>query len=143
MENRTISIPFGMLIPMIFGKFYCHKCGTRLKWHAVKRTVKPGDPDYFEHNKIGRGKVMIGDVEVSEYDLQCPKCGHCVGYDAQRVISKIQKRYDKKILTDKEVQDHAKEAKAMLARETAIWSAVLAVVVLLAIFVLAYFGIGR
>ena len=143
MENKILSIPFGMVIPMIFGKFYCQKCGTRLKWHAVKRTVKPGDPDYFEHNKIGRGKVMIGDVEVSEYDLQCPKCGHCVGYDAQRVISKIQKRYDKKILTDKEVQDHENEAKAALARQTAVWSAVLAVVILLVIFVLAYFGIGK
>lgn len=143
MENKILSIPFGMLIPMVFGKFYCHKCGERLKRNPVKRTVKPGDPDYFEHNKIGRGKVMIGDVEVTEYDLKCPNCGHCIGYDAQRIVAKIQKKLSKKTLTDRDLQEHTAEAKAKMARETAILSAVLAVVVLLAIFVLAYFGIGR
>ena len=142
MENKILSIPFGMFIPIAFGKFYCHKCGERLKRNSVKRTVKPGDPDYFEHSKIGH-RFMDGDVEVTEYDLKCPNCGHCVGYDAQRIVAKIQKKFSKKTLTDRDLQEHTAEAKAKMARETAILSAVLAVVVLLAIFVLAYFGIGR
>ena len=55
----------------------------------------------------------------------------------------IQKNLGKKVLTEEELQDHIKEAKAMVMRGAEIWGAALAVIVLLAIFVLAYFGIGR
>ena len=37
----------------------------------------------------------------------------------------IQKNLGKKVLTEEELQNHIKEAKAMLMRETAIWGAAL------------------
>lgn len=67
MKNRTVSIPVGMMTK----KFCCCKCGERLSRKSRTWTVRPGDPDYRKHSKIGRMHV-IGEVEVTEYDFQCP-----------------------------------------------------------------------
>lgn len=99
MKNKSFSIPIGMVIK----KFYCHKCGERLTKRANTRTVKPGESDYKKYNKISRRTYMIGDVEVTEYDFQCPSCGNIIGYDEQCLVRKIQKRLRKNILSKDEI----------------------------------------
>ena len=91
MKNKSVSI----LIGMVTKKFYCHKCGERLSKHPKTRTVKPGDPDYRKHNRINHRTHMIGDVEVTEYDFQCPACGNVIEYDEQCVIGKIKSSFVK------------------------------------------------
>ena len=137
MENRSVSIPFGM----VFGKFYCHKCGARLKKHPVKRTVRPGDPDYKEHSKTGK-MFMVGDVEVTEYDFRCPQCEHEIVYKDQRMVAKIQKNLGKKVLTEEEINEHTQAAKALLARDATICK-ILFAVAFLALSMLVFYLKGR
>ena len=101
MSNKAVSVPIGMLLK----KFYCHKCGEHLKKCSKTRTVTPGDPDYREHSSINRTH-MVGDIELTEYDFECPVCGNIVDYEEQRIIGKIQKRLGKKLLSEDEISDN-------------------------------------
>lgn len=91
----SIQIPAGML----FRKFYCHRCGERLKRQAKKRIVTPQDPDWHKHNRVGRIQFFEGDVEVTEYDFCCPCCGQITTYDAQVQYRYIQKKHDTSVLS--------------------------------------------
>ena len=116
MKNKSTSIPVAMLTK----KFYCHKCGERLSKHPKTRLVKRGDPDYKKYNRIGRAR-MIGDVEVTEYDFQCPSCGNITKYDEQCVIEKIQKKLDKTILSEGEISEHKADAKEEIDKKAKIF----------------------
>ena len=92
-------MPAGMLF-----KRFCHHCGMRLEKCANTRTVKRGDSDYEEHRRIGRNRV-IGDVEVTEYTgYECPNCKNQIAYDEQIIISNIQKKLGKKVLSEEEIE---------------------------------------
>ena len=99
MKNKKNTMPAGMLF-----KRFCHHCGTRLEKCANTRTVKRGDSDYEEHRRIGRTRV-IGDVEVTEYTgYECPNCKNQIAYDEQIIISNIQKKLGKKVLSEEEIE---------------------------------------
>ena len=115
MKNKSASIPMGM----VFGKFYCSDCGERLEKHPRKRVVRRGDPDYREHRRVGRMR-MVGDIEVTEYDFKCPCCEKITSYDDQRVIAVIQKDLGKKTLSPVEMTKHAQQAEAKIERKTKI-----------------------
>lgn len=90
-SGYSLSIPFAML----FRKFYCHKCGTRLKRQKVTRTLNPGDPGYeavkdriFDNHEIV-GKP--GTVSVSEYVFACPVCHSTITLKEQESIAARQK----------------------------------------------------
>ena len=116
MKNKQTSIPIGMLTK----KFLCHKCGERLSKHPKTRLVKRGDPDYEKYNRIGHAR-MIGDVEVTEYDFQCPSCGNITEYGEQCVIEKIQKTLDKSILSEEEISEHKANAKEEIDKKAKIF----------------------
>ena len=40
--GATASIP----VAMLFKKYYCHRCGERLKRQKVTETLDPGAPGY-------------------------------------------------------------------------------------------------
>ena len=108
MKNKKSTMPAGMLF-----KRFCHHCGTRLEKCANTRTVKPGDSDYKEHRRIGTHRTrFIGDVEVTEYTgYECPNCKNQIAYDEQIIISNIQKKLGKKVLSEEEIikeEDRAK-----------------------------------
>ena len=106
--RKTYSIPMGM----VFGKFYCHKCGAKLKNTPVKeRTVHPGDPDWFRESKIGNTHYL-GSVEKYEYQFKCPSCAHEMDYDAQCICKQMQKILAKRVLSDQEIKDYLPQAKA-------------------------------
>ena len=115
MKNKSASIPMGM----VFGKFYCPDCSERLVKHPRKRVVRPGDPDYREHRRVGRMR-MVGDIEVTEYDFKCPCCEKITSYDDQRVIAVIQKDLGKKTLSPVEMTKHIQQAEAKIERKTKI-----------------------
>ena len=112
MKNKSASIPMGM----VFCKFYCSDCGERLVKHPRKRVVRRGDPDYREHRRVGRMR-MIGDIEVTEYDFKCPCCEKITSYDDQRMIAVIQKDLGKKILSSVEITKHTQQAEAKIERK--------------------------
>ena len=87
-------------------KLYCHKCGDLLMRHANTRILKPGDPDYKKHRRFGRGTYIIGDIELTEYDLECMTCKTYISYDEQRPIMMVQKELGKNILSDEELEVH-------------------------------------
>ena len=114
--RKSYSIPMGM----VFGKFYCHKCGGKLKNTPVKdRTVHPGDPDWFNESKIGN-KHYLGSVEKYEYIFSCPSCGHEMDYHTQCTYKQIQKILDKKVLSDQEIEEHKAWANAIQDRKDTI-----------------------
>ena len=133
MKNFSVTIPIGM----IFHKFYCHKCGSRLEKSARKRTVRRGDPDYKKYRKIGDSYV-IGDIEVTQYDFLCPSCGEITGYDEQCILGYIQKRTGGHVLSSSEITAGKEEATQHLQRKKVfakVFSAILAAaVVILALY---------
>lgn len=105
---------------MVFKKFYCHKCGERLGRHPTTRTVSRGDADYKEYNRIGGRYHLIGDVEVTEYDFQCPACGKIIEYDEQCVVAKLQKQTGEKLISEQAISEIRDSVKAKMDRNAKI-----------------------
>ena len=137
MKNKAVSIPMGMLIK----KFYCHKCGERLRRHHKTRIVKRGDPDYNKHNIDGI--YTSGDIEVTEYDFQCPSCGNIIEYDEQCVIENIQKRLDKNVLSEEEFANHKASAKKQVDRKSKISNVIFttSIICVIILALILYFAI--
>ena len=105
--RKSYSIPMGM----VFGKFYCHKCGEKLKNVPVlDRTVHPGDPGWLKESKIGNTHYL-GSVEKYDYQFTCPSCGHEMDYSKQCTYKQIQKMLGKRVLSDQEIEDHLPKAR--------------------------------
>lgn len=106
--RKSYSIPMGM----VFGKFYCHKCGEKLKNVPVlDRTVHPGDSGWLKESKIGNTHYL-GSVEKYDYQFKCPSCGHEMDYSKQCTYKQIQKMLGKRVLSDQEIEDYLPAAKA-------------------------------
>ncbi len=134
MKNTSVSIPMGMVTK----KFYCHKCGERLGKHSKTRTLSPGDPDYRKHNRINHRTHMIGDVEVTEYDFECPSCGNIIEYDEQCVIKKIQKQLHKSTLSEEEILNNRGKAEEMMDRNAKVFKVIFTVIALAVIGLILY-----
>ena len=114
--SKSYSIPMGM----VFGKFYCHKCGQKYKNNPITRTVRPGDPDHRRASKIGTKTYMVGDVELTEYNFKCPFCDHEIDYDTQCVYKLIQKKLGRRVLIDEEIKEYKPWANAAQDKRDAI-----------------------
>ena len=134
MKNKSVSIPMGMVTK----KFYCHKCGELLGKHPKTRTLSPGDPDYRKHNRINRKTHIIGDIEVTEYDFQCPACKNVIEYDEQCVVRKIQKQLRKNILSDEEVLNNRGKVEDSMNRNAKVFKVIFSVVALAVIGLILY-----
>ena len=137
MENKSVSIPMGMVTK----KFYCHKCGERLGKHSKTRTISPGAPDYRKHNRINHRTHMIGDVEVTEYDFQCPACGNIIEYDEQCVVGKIQKRFRKNILSEEDILNNRGKVEDTMHRNAKIFKVFFTLIALAVIGLIIYSNI--
>ena len=140
--RKSYSIPMGM----VFGKFYCHKCGEKLKNVPVmERTVHPGDSDWFKESKIGNTHYL-GSVEKYDYQFKCPSCGHEMDYHTQCTYKQIQKILGKNTLSDQEIKEYlpaAKQAeeKRQKITEIVVFS-IIGVVAVATIIVYLLFGKG-
>lgn len=80
---------------------------------------------------------MIGDIELTEYDFQCPSCERITEYDEQCAIGKVQKRLRKHILLQEEIDENIDQAKTVIAKQRKIRGiAVKIVSFALAVFIL-------
>ena len=73
---------------MVFKKYHCAKCGTKLKNEKTHRVVTKDDRDYYQYHDLGT--FPHRDYDVYEYRFACPKCGARVSFDEQRIIAGIQ-----------------------------------------------------
>ncbi len=139
--RKTHSIPMGM----VHGKFYCHKCGERLKNNPITRTLHPGDPGWLRASKSGN-TYYGGSVELTEYNFKCPSCEHEMDYHTQCTYKQIQKILGKNTLSDQEIKDYlpaAKEAEEKRQKiiEIAVFS-IIGVVAVATIIIYLLFGKG-
>ena len=112
MKSKKTVIPMGM----VHKKHYCHKCAEQLVKYPRTRTVSPGDPDYRRYSRLNHKTHFVGDVEVTEYDLQCPACENIITYDEQCVIGGIQKQLGKNILSEEEIDHNRAAAEKKIAK---------------------------
>ena len=96
--GATVSIPAAM----IFKKYYCHKCGERLKRQKITQTLNSDDPGYEAVlKKIHHSRSIIpmrGTVSVTEYGFACPQCASTITFDEQTDIAVKQKQASTRIL---------------------------------------------
>ena len=82
---------------MLFKRYYCADCGTKLKTEKTHRIVTKDDPDYYRYHDVGQFPRV--DYDVYDYRFRCPSCGKRTTYDEQRVISKMQKKQGSHLLS--------------------------------------------
>lgn len=96
--GTTISIP----VAMIFKKYYCHKCGCRLKRHKITKVLNPGDPGYeAAHKQLRNGDFFIsgkGAISSTGYIFACPECHDTITFEEQEDIAVKQKYAKSRIL---------------------------------------------
>lgn len=97
-SGATASIPMAML----FKKYYCCKCGERLKRQKVTETLNPDDPGYeAAWNQIHSDMHITGKrgtVSVTHYVFHCPACDTTVTFEEQEDIAAKQKKAGSHIL---------------------------------------------
>ncbi len=103
-------------------KFYCCSCGEKLILYPRTRILKRGDPDYKKHCYIGRGRRLVGNIELIEYDFKCMSCDKFITYDEQCVIEEIQKCVGSPVLSQEEINENCEKATAILKRKRKIRS---------------------
>jgi len=104
------AIPVGML----FKKHYCHKCGSKLGRESYQRMIAPDDPERQGYSR--KGQLQIGDLTVTEFRFQCPTCSNKTEYSDQLMIEKIQKKLNRKKLTESDRNDHQNWAEAQMQK---------------------------
>lgn len=105
MKGKSYSIPFGM----VFKKYYCSKCGTKLEKEKTHRIVTKNDKDYYQYHDYGM--FPRSDHDVYDYRFKCPHCNARVSFVEQCIIERIQKKCNSKILSSIEIKDNYKECK--------------------------------
>ena len=105
MKSVSYSIP----IAMVFKKYHCAKCGTKLKNEKTHRVVTKDDRDYYQYHDLGT--FPHRDYDVYEYRFACPKCGARVSFDEQRIIAGIQNKQGREILSPSEIKSNYKDAR--------------------------------
>lgn len=105
---------------MIFKKRYCRKCGARLIKNPIRSVVQRGDPEYYKHNRMGRGRMLDKTIHVTEYNYKCPSCGSIVEYDDQLVIEQVQKKMKSRTLSETELISEMEWAQNRVSRNNKI-----------------------
>lgn len=135
MKGKSYSISVGM----VFKKYYCAKCGTKLEREKNHRVVTKEDKDYYQYHDLGTFPQR--DYDVYGYRFQCPSCNARVSYDEQCVIKEIQKKQGSRMLSSGEIKSNYKECKQRRDRRILRYR-VLTPLVLIPLFEVLYFLLG-
>ena len=91
----------------LFKKFNCIKCGTPIKINKTKKVYYPGDPGFKkECGNIHSSMVSYKKYTYIRYNYKCPNCSKETAYLQQVAYSKIQKKLNKKILTEEDLRNN-------------------------------------
>ena len=120
---------------MLFKRYYCSKCGTKLKKEKTHRIVSKDDKDYYHYHDAGT--FPKADCDVYDYRLQCPACESRVTMEEQRILALIQRKNHSRILSAHEIRADYEEyrqinSKRVLIRN--IFSAISFIVVAIALY---------
>ena len=110
MNGKNYSVPFGM----IFKKYYCPCCGTRLEKERTHRVVSKDDRDYYVYHEAGN--YPRRDHDVYDYKFVCPECRKRTSYYKQCIIGRIQKKLKRAIISDDEIKESFNKAKGEIKR---------------------------
>ncbi len=91
-HGKACSIP----VAMVFKRYYCAKCGTRLKKEQIHRLVTPQDKDYHQYHDIG--SYPQRNYDLTEYRFYCPDCGERSTFEQQRIYARKQKEQGSRAL---------------------------------------------
>lgn len=105
MNGKSYSIPLGM----VFGKYYCAKCGAKLIKERTHRIVTQCDRDYYQYHDFGT--FPLRDYDVYDYRFKCPSCNARISFDEQCIINRIQKKQGYFVLSSSEIKSNYKECK--------------------------------
>ena len=114
MRNKNYFMPYGMM----FKKYYCSKCQTLLKKEKTHRVVSKEDVDYFRYQRIN--VFPRRDWDVYEYRLRCSSCNESISFEEQCIIERIQRLNNKKVLSEKEIEDNYEVCKKKESRRIAV-----------------------
>ena len=103
MKNKHWSIPVNVK------KKHCHRCGNQFFTIKTHRLVTEKDKDYFRYQKYT--SYPWYDCDVYGYEYVCNSCGFCTSFHEQRVIERIQKKCNSKILTKWQLDEFKPKAK--------------------------------
>ena len=106
MKGKSWEMPPGMF----FGKYYCAKCGEKLEKEMTHRVVTEADKDYHAFQNYGRYPQY--DYDVYGYRFACPNCGNRVAYREQRILARIQKEQETRVLAASEIRENYARSKA-------------------------------
>ena len=78
----VVSIP----LTILFKKYHCHTCGTRLERRKLTSLYTPAHPDYYavKEQVYDQTTFGTGDLSVTEYRLFCPVCQTTITLDEYR-----------------------------------------------------------
>lgn len=103
------GISYSLPLRMLFKRYFCAKCGAKLKRERTHRVVKKEDKDYFRYHS--RGSFPRRNYDVYDYRFRCPSCEARIAYDEQRIIGRIQKHLGHPILSASEIKEHYEQHK--------------------------------
>lgn len=106
MNGKSHSIPIGM----VFKKYFCPHCGTRLLKEKTHRIVTKEDTDYYQYHDAGA--FPLRDYDVYSYQFRCPSCCKRIAYEEQRIFAKIQKKCGTKVLSPSQIRADYEAIKA-------------------------------
>lgn len=132
MNGKSYSVPAGM----VFSKYYCAKCGTKLKKEKTHRIVTQYDHDYYQYHDVGT--FPLRDYDVYSYRFQCPSCHARISYDEQCIIKRIQKKQGHFVLSSSEIKRHYKDCKEGSNNSVLIRNILISVVFMLIGFAIFY-----
>ena len=115
MKSKNYSVR----LSMIFKKYYCSKCGTRLKKEKTHRVVTKKDWDYYRYHNAGTFPER--DYDVYDHRWKCPGCEARISFREQCIMERIQKKNGSRILSSSDIKANyreckQKEAKGVLVR---------------------------
>lgn len=138
MNGKFTSIPFGM----VFKKYYCSKCGTKLEKEKTHRVVTKDDWDYYQYHEYGTFPKR--DYDVYSYQFKCSSCGDRISFDDQCIIERIQKNHRKIVLSPEEIKENYESSREADNKRILIRNLLIPIIFYLVSFTLFYlFAIDR
>lgn len=122
---------------MVFRKYHCAKCGTKLEKEKTHRIVTKDDKDYYQYHDYGT--FPRRDYDVYSYRFKCPSCNARISFDEQCIIKRIQKKQGYFVLSSPEIKKNYKECKEGNGNSVLVRKILIPIVSILIALTLFYF----